>query len=253
MSPAPNRTRTESDTFGPIAVPAERYWGAQTQRSIQNFRIGGERLPVPLVRALGLVKQAAALVNKDLGELDPRLADAIARAAAEVVEGKYDDEFPLVVWQTGSGTQSNMNANEVIAALANEMLGGKRGGKSPVHPNDHVNRGQSSNDSFPTAMHIAAAREINDRLLPALRHLHRALDDKAKAFTDIVKIGRTHLQDATPVTLGQEFSGYAAQIALGIARIEATLPGLYALAQGGTAVGTGLNTHPRFAEAFARK
>src|SRR5215211_569169 len=246
-------TRTETDTFGPIHVPAERYWGAQTQRSLQNFRIGGERLPVPLIRALGLVKQAAALVNKDLGELDPRVADAVAAAAAEVVQGKYDDEFPLVVWQTGSGTQSNMNANEVIAALANERLGGKRGGKAPVHPNDHVNRGQSSNDSFPSAMHIAAARDINDRLLPALRHLHRALDDKARAFADIVKIGRTHLQDATPVTLGQEFSGYAAQVAFGIARIEATLPGLYALAQGGTAVGTGLNTHSEFAERFTAK
>jgi fumarate hydratase, class II len=246
-------TRIETDTFGPIEVPADRYWGAQTQRSLGNFKIGGERMPVPLVRALGLVKQAAALVNKDLGQLEPRVADAVAASAAEVVQGKYDDEFPLVVWQTGSGTQSNMNANEVIASLANERLGGTRGGKSPVHPNDHVNTGQSSNDSFPTAMHIAAAREINDRLLPALRHLHHALDDKAKAFADIVKIGRTHLQDATPVTLGQEFSGYAAQIALGIARIEATLPGLYALAQGGTAVGTGLNTHPRFAEAFARK
>src|SRR5215207_2613110 len=246
-------TRTESDTFGPIEVPAERYWGAQTQRSLQNFRIGGERMPAPLIRALGLVKQAAALVNKDLCELEPRIADAIAAAAAEVVQGKYDDEFPLVVWQTGSGTQSNMNANEVIAALANEALGGKRGGKSPVHPNDHVNRGQSSNDSFPTAMHIAAAREIEARLLPALRHLHRALDDKAEAFADVVKIGRTHLQDATPVTLGQEFSGYAAQVALGIERIAATLPGLFALAQGGTAVGTGLNAHPRFAEAFAAK
>src|SRR3954452_23628320 len=260
MSPVPtNRqdavkdTRTETDTFGPIEVPAERYWGAQTQRSLQNFRIGGERMPAPLIRALGLVKQAAALVNKDLGELEPRIADAIAAAAAEVVQGKYDDEFPLVVWQTGSGTQSNMNANEVIAALANEALGGKRGGKSPVHPNDHVNRGQSSNDSFPTAMHIAAAREIEARLLPALRHLHRALDDKAQAFADVVKIGRTHLQDATPVTLGQEFSGYAAQVALGIERIAATLPGLSALAQGGTAVGTGLNAHPRFAEAFAAK
>jgi fumarate hydratase class II len=210
-------------------------------------------MPVPLVRALGLVKQAAALVNKDLGELEPRVADAVASAAAEVVQGKYDDEFPLVVWQTGSGTQSNMNANEVIASLANERLGGKRGGKSPVHPNDHVNRGQSSNDSFPTAMHIAAAREISDRLLPALRHLHRALDDKARGFADIVKIGRTHLQDATPVTLGQEFSGYAAQVELAMARIEATLPGLYALAQGGTAVGTGLNAHPKFADAFAAK
>ncbi|HEX8165735.1 MAG TPA: class II fumarate hydratase [Beijerinckiaceae bacterium] len=247
------KTRTESDTFGPIDVPAERYWGAQTQRSLQNFRIGGERMPVPLVRALGLVKQAAALVNKDLGEVEPRLADAIAAAAAEVVQGKYDDEFPLVVWQTGSGTQSNMNANEVVAALANEALGGKRGGKSPVHPNDHVNRGQSSNDSFPTAMHIAAAREIEGRLLPALRHLHKALDDKAREFADLVKIGRTHLQDATPVTLGQEFSGYAAQVALGIGRIEATLPGLHALAQGGTAVGTGLNAHPEFAERFAAK
>jgi fumarate hydratase class II len=259
MSPSPARaekpaaTRVETDTFGPIDVPAERYWAAQTQRSLQNFRIGDERMPVPLVRALGLVKQASALVNKDLGQLEPRVADAIADAAAAVVQGKYDDEFPLVVWQTGSGTQSNMNANEVIASIANERLGGKRGGKSPVHPNDHVNKGQSSNDSFPTAMHIAAAREINDRLLPALRHLHRALDDKAKAFADLVKIGRTHLQDATPVTLGQEFSGYAAQVQLGIERIEATLPGIYALAQGGTAVGTGLNAHPKFAEAFARK
>ena len=261
MSPSPARaeaatqaaTRTETDTFGPIEVPAERYWGAQTQRSLMNFRIGGERMPIPLVHALGLVKQAAALVNKDLGELEPRVADAVASAAAEVVQGKYDDEFPLVVWQTGSGTQSNMNANEVIASLANERLGGKRGGKSPVHPNDHVNRGQSSNDSFPTAMHIAAAREITDRLLPALRHLHRALDAKAKSFADIVKIGRTHLQDATPVTLGQEFSGYTAQVELAIARIETTLPGLYALAQGGTAVGTGLNAHPKFAEAFAAK
>ena len=251
MSPSP--TRTETDTFGPIDVAAERLWGAQTQRSLQNFRIGGERLPVPLVRALALMKQAAALVNKDLGELEPQLADAIAAAAAEVVQGKYDDEFPLVVWQTGSGTQSNMNANEVIAALANEMLGGRRGAKSPVHPNDHVNRGQSSNDSFPTAMHVAAAREIDGRLLPALRHLHRALAEKAEAFSEIVKIGRTHLQDATPVTLGQEFSGYAAQVAYGIARIEATLPGVFALAQGGTAVGTGLNAHPRFAQAFAGK
>src|SRR3954462_1727645 len=260
MSPVPtNRqdavkdTRTETDTFGPIEVPAERYWGAQTQRSLQNFRIGGERMPAPLIRALGLVKQAAALVNKDLGQLEPRVADAIARAAAEVVEGKYDDEFPLVVWQTGSGTQSNMNANEVIAALANEMLGGKRGSKSPVHPNDHVNRGQSSNDSFPTAMHVATAREIHERLLPALRHLQRALEEKAAAFASVIKIGRTHLQDATPVTLGQEFSGYAAQVELGIARIEATLPGLHALAQGGTAVGTGLNTHPEFAERFAKQ
>jgi fumarate hydratase, class II len=246
-------TRTETDTFGPIEVPADRLWGAQTQRSIQNFRIGDERMPVRLVHALALVKQAAALVNQDLGGLEPRLAEAIAQAAADVVQGKYDDEFPLVVWQTGSGTQSNMNMNEVLASLANERLGGQRGGKTPVHPNDHVNRSQSSNDSFPTAMHIAAAREINDRLLPALRHLLAALNRKSEAFGDIVKIGRTHLQDATPVTLGQEFSGYAAQVQLGIARIEATLPGLYALAQGGTAVGTGLNAHPEFAERFAAK
>ena len=246
-------TRTETDTFGPIAVPADRLWGAQTQRSIENFRIGGERMPVPLVHALAFVKQAAALVNRDLGLLEPRLADAIAEAAGEVVEGRHDAEFPLVVWQTGSGTQSNMNMNEVLASLANERLGGARGGKEPVHPNDHVNRGQSSNDSFPTAMHVAAAREIHARLLPALRHLLAALDAKAAEFRDHVKIGRTHLQDATPVTLGQEFSGYAMQVELGIARIEATLPGLYALAQGGTAVGTGLNTHPDFAELFALK
>jgi fumarate hydratase class II len=253
MSPTEKATRTESDTFGPIEVPADRYWGAQTQRSIQNFRIGTERMPAPLVHALGLVKQAAALVNRDLGVLDPKVAEAVAASAAEVVEGKHDGEFPLVVWQTGSGTQSNMNANEVIGSLANERLGGKRGGKSPVHPNDHVNRGQSSNDVFPTAMHIAVAREINDRLMPALRHLHAALDAKAKEFSEIVKIGRTHLQDATPVTLGQEFSGYAAQVALGGARIGATLPGVLALAQGGTAVGTGLNAHPEFAEKFAAK
>jgi fumarate hydratase, class II len=246
-------TRTESDTFGPIEVPAHRYWGAQTQRSIQNFRIGTDRMPAPLVHALGLVKQAAALVNKDLGALDPKLADAIAASAAEVVEGRYDDEFPLVIYQTGSGTQSNMNANEVIASLANERLGGQRGGKSPVHPNDHCNRGQSSNDTFPTAMHIAVAREIQGRLLPALSHLHAALDAKAKAFESIVKIGRTHLQDATPVSLGQEFSGYAAQVALGGSRVAATLPGVLALAQGGTAVGTGLNAHPEFADRFAAK
>ena len=246
-------TRTETDTFGPIEVPADRYWGAQTQRSLHNFRIGGERMPVPLIRALGLVKQAAALVNRDLGALDPRVADAVAAAAAEVVEGRFDDEFPLVVWQTGSGTQSNMNANEVIANRANEALGGARGQKAPVHPNDHVNRGQSSNDTFPTAMHLAVAIEINQRLVPALRHLRRELAAKAEEFADVVKIGRTHLQDATPVTLGQEFGGYAAQVELGIQRVEATLPGLYALAQGGTAVGTGLNTHAEFAERFAAK
>ncbi|AMB45787.1 class II fumarate hydratase [Methylobacterium sp. AMS5] len=256
MSPHENpsvETRTESDTFGPIEVPAHRYWGAQTQRSIQNFKIGTERQPAPLVHALGTVKQAAALVNKDLGGLDPKIADAIAESAAEVVAGQHDDEFPLVVWQTGSGTQSNMNANEVIASLANERLGGKRGGKSPVHPNDHCNRSQSSNDTFPTAMHIAVTREVHERLLPALSHLHTVLDAKAQEFESIVKIGRTHLQDATPVSLGQEFSGYAAQVALGGARIAATLPGVLALAQGGTAVGTGLNAHPEFAERFAAK
>src|SRR5215212_5538546 len=250
MSPS---TRTETDTFGPIEVESHRLWGAQTQRSLQNFRIGTERMPLPLVHALALVKQASALVNRDLALLEPRLADAIAEAAAAVTQGHFDDEFPLVVWQTGSGTQSNMNMNEVLATLANERLGGRRGQKTPVHPNDHVNLGQSSNDSFPTAMHIAAAREIDGRLLPALRHLHGALAEKAQAFADIVKIGRTHLQDATPVTLGQEFSGYAMQVELGIARVEATLPGLYALAQGGTAVGTGLNTHSEFAERFAAK
>jgi fumarate hydratase, class II len=244
-------TRVESDSMGEIAVPAKRYWGAQTQRSLQNFRIGGERLPLPLVHALGLLKQSAAEINIKLGALDPKLGQAIVAAAAEVSAGKLDEEFPLVVWQTGSGTQSNMNANEVIAGRANEILTGRRGGKSPVHPNDHVNMGQSSNDSFPTAMHIAAVREIQHRLLPALKHLHKALDDKAKAFADIVKIGRTHLQDATPITLGQEFSGYAAQVALGIDRVLACLPRLYPLAQGGTAVGTGLNCLPGFAEGFA--
>src|ERR671912_1724187 len=261
MSPSPalaaavpnDATRTETDTFGPIAVPADRYWGAQTERSIRNFRIGGERLPKPLVHALAIVKQASALVNKDLGKLDAKLADAIASAAADVVQGKYDGEFPLVVYQTGSGTQSNMNMNEVLSNIAIERLGGERGSKKPVHPNNHVNPGQSSNDSFPTAMHIAAAREIDARLVPALKHLHKALSEKAEAFKDIVKIGRTHLQDATPVTLGQEFSGYAAQVQLGIARIETTLPGIYALAQGGTAVGTGLNAHPEFADRFAAK
>lgn len=252
MSPSPS-TRTETDTFGPIEVPADRLWGAQTQRSLQNFRIGAELMPLPIIHALAIVKQASALVNCDLGQLEPRLGEAIASAAADVVQGKYDDEFPLPVWQTGSGTQTNMNINEVLANLANERLGGKRGAKAPVHPNDHVNKGQSSNDAFPTAMHIAATREIEGTLLPALRHLLRALDLKAEEFDGIVKIGRTHLQDATPVTLGQEFSGYAAQVQLGIARIEATLPGLYALAQGGTAVGTGLNTHPDFAERFAAK
>ncbi len=243
--------RIETDSFGPIEVPAERYWGAQTQRSLQNFRIGGERMPIPLVRALGVIKLAAARVNVRLGALEARLGEAIAKAAQEVVDGKLDDEFPLVVWQTGSGTQSNMNANEVIAGRANELLGAGRGGKSPVHPNDHVNRGQSSNDTFPTAMHLAAAQEVHHRLLPALNHLHGALAGKARAFADIVKIGRTHLQDATPLTLGQEFSGYAHQVAMGIERIRAALPRVFELAQGGTAVGTGLNTKKGFAEAVA--
>jgi fumarate hydratase, class II len=245
------KTRIETDTMGEIRVPADRYWGAQTQRSLQNFRIGGERMPPALVRALGIQKKAAALANIGLGTLDKRLGEAILAASDEVIEGKLDDEFPLVVWQTGSGTQTNMNANEVIANRAIERLGGRLGSKDPVHPNDHVNRGQSSNDSFPTAMHIAAVEEIHRRLLPALKHLHQALDAKAAAFADIVKIGRTHLQDATPLTLGQEFSGYARQVELGIERVEACLPRLYPLAQGGTAVGTGLNATKGFAERFA--
>ena len=248
-------TRTETDSFGPIAVPADRYWGAQTQRSLENFKIGGEseRMPLPLVHALVLVKKAAAHVNAKLGLLDQRVAGAIAHAADEALAGKFDGHFPLVIWQTGSGTQSNMNANEVLANRANELLGAGLGAKNPVHPNDHVNRGQSSNDSFPTAMHIAAALEITRRLLPALRGLEKVLNAKAEAFKHLVKIGRTHLQDATPVTLGQEFSGYAMQLHLGIGRIEAALGGLYALAQGGTAVGTGLNAHPDFAALFARE
>ncbi|PWC58511.1 fumarate hydratase [Azospirillum sp. TSH7] len=245
--------RTETDSFGPIDVPANRYWGAQTQRSLQNFRIGGERMPVPLVRALGIQKRAAAAANLKLGVLDPKLGAAIMEAADEVIDGRLADHFPLVVWQTGSGTQSNMNANEVIANRAIEKLGGAMGSKTPIHPNDHVNMGQSSNDSFPTAMHIAAADEIVRSLIPALEHLRTALDAKADAFQDIVKIGRTHLQDATPLTLGQEFSGYAAQVSYGIARVKGALPQLYRLAQGGTAVGTGLNAKPGFAEAFAEE
>jgi len=243
--------RIETDSFGEIAVPAAHYWGAQTQRSLQNFRIGSERMPLPLIRALALVKKAAALVNHELGLLDEKLSSAIVTAADEVIAGRHDGEFPLVVWQTGSGTQTNMNVNEVIANRANELLGGKLGAKKPVHPNDHVNLGQSSNDSFPTAMNIAGAREIAATLLPGLEHLHQALVAKQHAFADIVKIGRTHLQDATPVTLGQEFSGYAAQLELGIAHIREGLAALYPLAQGGTAVGTGLNTHARFAERIA--
>ena len=246
-------TRTETDSFGPIEVPAAHYWGAQTQRSRQNFAIGVEKMPPALIQALVTVKKAAALVNKDLGELDPKLADAIVAAADEALAGRLPDEFPLAVWQTGSGTQTNMNVNEVLAGVANERLAGKRGGKAPVHPNDHVNRGQSSNDTFPTAMHVAAATEIEKRLLPALEKLHAAVEAKARQFASLVKIGRTHTQDATPLTLGQEFSGYAAQVELGMARIRAAAPQLYPLAQGGTAVGTGLNAHPRFAEAVAAR
>jgi fumarate hydratase class II len=244
--------RTERDTMGAVQVPADRLWGAQTQRSSENFRIGEERMPAPLIRAIATVKKAAAQVNRDMGLLDAKLAQAIAQAADEVIAGKLDGEFPLVVWQTGSGTQTNMNLNEVIANRANQMLGAELGAKSPVHPNDHVNMSQSSNDTFPTAINVAAAGEIEARLLPALAAMHEALDAKAGAWAHIVKIGRTHTQDATPLTLGQEFSGYAAQVGNGIARVRATLPGLCELAQGGTAVGTGLNAPKGFAEAVAR-
>src|ERR1700761_7100762 len=251
-SPRSKSTRTETDSFGPIEVDASRYWGAQTERSRQNFRIGRDRMPIEIIHALGMVKLAAAETNRDLRILDRRRAGAIIRAAREVIEGKFDDHFPLVVWQTGSGTQTNMNLNEVIANRASELLGGKLGAKSPVHPNDHVNMSQSSNDSFPTAMHIAAATAITHQLLPALTKLLRALRVKEKAFSKIVKIGRTHTQDATPLTLGQEFSGYAAQVEHAIARLRGSLKELYPLAQGGTAVGTGLNSKPRFARTFAR-
>ncbi len=245
-------TRIESDSFGTIEVPGDAYWGAQTQRSIGNFPFGPrERMPVELVHALGFVKQAAARVNARGGSLDARLGEAIQQAAGEVAAGHLDDQFPLVIWQTGSGTQSNMNANEVIAGRANEILTGKRGGKEPVHPNDHVNKAQSSNDCFPTAMHVAAARAVHQRLLPALQVLHRRLAAQAQDWDRIVKIGRTHLQDATPLTLGQEFSGYAHQVDAGIARVEAVLPRLHQLAQGGTAVGTGLNAPEGFGEKFA--
>ncbi len=244
-------TRTETDSFGPLEVPSDRYWGAQTQRSIKNFPIGWEKQPVAVVRALGTIKQACAEVNMAQGKLDPKIGAAIVAAATEVREGRLDDHFPLVVWQTGSGTQSNMNANEVISNRAIEMLGGVMGSKSPVHPNDHVNMSQSSNDTFPTAMHVSAAMTAHDVLLPGLRKLHAALAEKAEAFSDIIKIGRTHTQDATPLTLGQEFGGYAYQVEQGIRRVEASLPNLYALAQGGTAVGTGLNTKTGFAEKVA--
>jgi fumarate hydratase class II len=247
------RARVETDSFGPVEVAADKYWGAQAQRSLGNFKIGWEKQPRSIVRALGIVKRAAADVNMALGRLDPKLGKAITAAAEEVSEGKLDEHFPLSVWQTGSGTQSNMNANEVISNRAIEMLGGVLGSKKPVHPNDHVNMSQSSNDTYPTAMHIACAEEIDHRLLPALRHLHQALDAKAKAWAHIIKIGRTHTQDATPLTLGQEFSGYAAQVANGIKRIEATLPDLMQLAQGGTAVGTGLNAPKGFAEKVAAR
>jgi len=246
-------TRTETDTFGPIEVEASRYWGAQAQRSLGNFKIGWERQPLPIVRALGIVKRAAAETNMALGRLDKGIGQAIVAAAQEVIDGKLDDHFPLSVWQTGSGTQSNMNANEVISNRAIEMMGGVMGSKKPVHPNDHVNMSQSSNDTYPTAMHIACAEEIVNRLVPALKHLHAALEVKVKAWADIIKIGRTHTQDATPLTLGQEFSGYAAQVANGIDRIEQTLPRLMQLAQGGTAVGTGLNAPVGFDRMVAER
>ena len=245
--------RVERDTMGMIEVPADRYWGAQTERSLENFPIGTERMPLPLIHAFGLLKKAAALANMSLGDLPETLGKAIVAACDEVIAGRLDENFPLVVWQTGSGTQTNMNVNEVIANRAIELLGGTLGTKTPVHPNDHVNMSQSSNDSFPTAMHVAAATEIHGRLLPALRHLQEALAERSAAFAGIVKTGRTHLQDATPVTLGQEFGAYARQIELGIERVEACLPRLYPLAQGGTAVGTGLNARPEFAGRFAAK
>ena len=245
--------RTETDTFGPIEVAADRYWGAQAQRSLGNFRIGWEKQPLPIVRALGIVKRAAAETNMALGKLDPKLGETIVAAAQEVIDGKLNEHFPLVVWQTGSGTQSNMNANEVISNRAIEMLGGEMGSKKPVHPNDHVNMSQSSNDTFPTAMHVACAEQVVKELIPALKHLHAALDAKARAWDHIIKIGRTHTQDATPLTLGQEFSGYATQVANGIERIEQTLPKLMELAQGGTAVGTGLNAPVGFAEQVAER
>lgn len=246
-------TRTETDSFGPLEVPSDKYWGAQTQRSIMNFPIGWERQPIAIVRALGVIKKACAEVNLGFGDLDADLAPTIQAAAQEVIDGKFDDNFPLVVWQTGSGTQSNMNANEVISNRAIEMLGGTMGSKSPVHPNDHCNMGQSSNDTFPTAMHVAIGMVARDTLLPGLRKLHSALADKSDEFKDIIKIGRTHTQDATPLTLGQEFGGYAHQVAKGIARVEACLPDIYELAQGGTAVGTGLNTRKGFAEKVAHE
>ena len=246
-------TRTETDSFGPLEVPSDKYWGAQTQRSLMNFPIGWEKQPLAIVRALGVIKQACAQANIGLGKLDTERGNAIVAAAAEVVEGKLDDHFPLVVWQTGSGTQSNMNANEVIANRAIEMLGGVIGSKEPVHPNDHCNMGQSSNDTFPTAMHIAVATSAHEVLLPGLEHLHTALKAKSEAFKDIIKIGRTHTMDATPMTLGQEFGGYAFQVEQGISRVRHALQNIYPLAQGGTAVGTGLNTPQGWGELVAGK
>jgi len=245
--------RTETDSFGPLEVPSDKYYGAQTARSLINFPIGIETMAPAIIRALGVIKRSAALANKSLDNLDDKRAKAIVEAASDVAEGKLNDNFPLSVWQTGSGTQSNMNSNEVISNRAIEIMGGEIGSKDPVHPNDHVNRSQSSNDTFPTAMHIAAAEEIHHKLLPALQQLRNALNDKANEFKDIIKIGRTHTQDATPITLGQEFSGYVAQVDLGIKRVENGLKELYPLAQGGTAVGTGLNAKPGFAKAFAEE
>ncbi len=246
-----SNTRTETDSFGPLEVPSDKYWGAQTQRSIMNFPIGWEKQPVAIVRALGVIKQACAMANKASGKLDAKIGDAVIQAAGEVIKGKFDDNFPLVVWQTGSGTQSNMNSNEVIANRAIEILGGVIGSKDPVHPNDHCNMGQSSNDTFPTAMHIATAMSVRDVLVPGLTKLAEGLEAKAAEFKDIIKIGRTHTQDATPLTLGQEFGGYAHQIRQGLARVEAAMPGIYELAQGGTAVGTGLNTVEGWGEEVA--
>ncbi len=247
------QSRIESDTFGDIAVPADKYWGAQTQRSLTLFKIGDERLPRSLIRALGIVKHCAALTNMRLSDLDAEIGIAIAEAALAVINGELDEHFPLVIWQTGSGTQSNMNANEVIANLANKRLGSALGSKSPVHPNDHCNHSQSTNDAFPTAMHIATVEQLHHGLIPALQHLHQALFQKSQLWSDIIKIGRTHLQDATPLTLGQEFSGYAAQIQFGLERIEDSLKRLHPLAQGGTAVGTGLNAKQGFSEQFAEE
>ena len=245
--------RTEKDSLGEVDVPADRLWGAQTQRSLENFKISGERMPVSLIHALAIVKKAAALVNQDLGTLDTKKADAIVRAADEVLSGRHPDEFPLVIWQTGSGTQSNMNMNEVLANRASEILGGPRGEGCLIHPNDDVNKGQSSNDVFPTAMSVAAVEALRGHVIPSVRRLKNVIDRKSQAFKNTVKIGRTHLQDATPLTLGQELSGYSAQLGHGIAHLEASLPHLCELALGGTAVGTGLNAHPEYATRAAKK